>query len=411
MRLLNSWFCENSARFYSAGVERLRRVGRRLGETPLEIQPFRGYGVRDEAFLMGRVHRGMAGTDARETDGPLRRLIRMLPGLLQPGASGVTVAARFQGAERRVRSDRDGFFRIHLRPDRTPAADRQWHPMELSLESAAGVSASAAPVRGDVYVPPESARYVVISDVDDTVMETGVANKLMMFWRLFAETAHARVAFPGVSALYRAFHDGRTGDQLNPMLYVSRGPWTLYEALGLFFNLNRIPVGPILFLRDWGLRLGRPIPRRSSGHKLGLIRRMVTLYREFPFILIGDSGQRDPEIYARVVRDFPGRVAAIYIRDVGRGNGRAEAIARLAREVAKAGSVLVLAADSLAMGRHAAETGLIPEAALAEIRREGAAEMAEPIPASEREEKRTVIRGEEWASEARPKDIQARRPE
>ncbi|MFW6242195.1 MAG: phosphatase domain-containing protein, partial [Thermodesulfobacteriota bacterium] len=156
---------------------------------------------------------------------------------------------------------------------------------------------------------------------------------------------------------------------------------------------------------------GRPIPRRSSGHKLGLIRRMVTLYREFPFILIGDSGQRDPEIYARVVRDFPGRVAAIYIRDVGRGNGRAEAIARLAREVAKAGSVLVLAADSLAMGRHAAETGLIPEAALAEIRREGAAEMAEPIPASEREEKRTVIRGEEWASEARPKDIQARRPE
>jgi phosphatidate phosphatase APP1 len=396
---------------FSGLLDRFRRLRGRLAEPRLEIQPFRGYGSRGEVFLMGRVHRGPAAADAPETGGPVRRLIRMLPGLLQPGAAGAPVTARFHGAERRVRSDRHGFFQIHLRPGRPPSGDRQWHAVALHLESGA---AASAPVRGDVYVPPESARYVVISDIDDTVMKTGVANKLKMFWRLFAETAHARVAFPGVAALYRAFHGGRTGNQLNPLLYVSRGPWTLYEALGLFFNLHGIPVGPILFLRDWGLRLNRPIPRRSSGHKPALIRRMMTLYRELPFILVGDSGQRDPEIYARVVRDFPGRVRAIYIRDVGTGDGRSEAIARLAREVAEDGSVLVLAADSLAMGRHAAEAGLIPDAAPAEIRREGAAEMEADVPARERAEKRTEIRGGAGDSEERPAEvpveIQARRP-
>src|SRR3546814_6066391 len=60
----------------------------------------------------------------------------------------------------------------------------------------------------------------------------------------------------------------------------------------------------------------------AKDHKLALIRNMLELYDQFPFVLIGDSGQRDPEIYAQVVREHPGRVAAIYIRDVTRNPER-----------------------------------------------------------------------------------------
>src|SRR3546814_8140010 len=84
---------------------------------------------------------------------------------------------------------------------------------------------------------------------------------------------------------------------------------------------------------------------------------MLELYDQFPFVLIGDSGQRDPEIYAQVVREHPGRVAAIYIRDVTRNPERDRGIGILAREVAAGGSTLVVAADSLEMARHAAEHG------------------------------------------------------
>src|SRR3546814_10185473 len=86
---------------------------------------------------------------------------------------------------------------------------------------------------------------------------------------------------------------------------------------------------------------------------------MLELYDQFPFVLIGDSGQRDPEIYAQVVREHPGRVAAIYIRDVTRNPERDRGIGILAREVAAGGSTLVVAAASLEMARHAAEHGLI----------------------------------------------------
>ena len=166
------------------------------------------------------------------------------------------------------------------------------------------------------------------------------------------------------------------------MLYVSRGPWSIYEVLDEFFNLHRIPVGPLLFLREWGLSLQRPLPRRAEDHKQELIRRMLALYRDLPFVLIGDSGQHDPEVYAQTVHEHPGRVLAIYIRNVSREPDRPRAIEALAVEVVAAGSSLLLAADSLAMAEHATQHGLIAPEALAEVEgeKEVGQDEAEPGP-------------------------------
>ena len=137
-----------------------------------------------------------------------------------------------------------------------------------------------------------------------------------------------------------------------------------------FFKLHRIPVGPILFLREWGISLKRPFPRRAEDHKLVLIRDMLDLYRDLPFVLIGDSGQHDPEVYAQLVHEHPGRVVAVYIRNVSRSPDRIQAIEDLAKEVLAAGSMLLLAADSFSIAEHAAEHGLIAPEALVEVLRE-----------------------------------------
>jgi phosphatidate phosphatase APP1 len=224
----------------------------------------------------------------------------------------------------------------------------------------------------------------VISDIDDTIMETGVANKARMLWNLFVQGPRSRVAFPGMAALLQALHRGVSGTEVNPMLYVSRGPWSIYEILDEFFNVHAIPIGPILFLREWGLTLQSPLPRRAEDHKLELIRNMLRLYRNLPFVLIGDSGQRDPEIYAQIVCEHPGRVLAIYIRNVSRDPARRRAIEDLALEVVAAGSSLLLAADSLAMAKHAIDHRLIaPEARLAVLEERAIQEEPAPKPTLE----------------------------
>jgi phosphatidate phosphatase APP1 len=336
-----------------------RPVRATRAQGPVVLQPYRGYGSLDEVFLIGRAFRQPGGSSSDGLWGDLRDLMRRF---LRRSIADAPLVARFCGAEQRLRTDRDGYFRVHIKPRERPPADRRWHALELELIDPQGVKAT-----GELFVPPPACRFVVISDVDDTITETGVANKVLMLWRLFMQGADSRTAFPGVAALLRALHRGASGGELNPMLYVSRGPWSIYEVLDAFFNDHRIPIGPVLFLREWGLTWESPRPRRAKGHKLALIRNMLALYDDLPFILIGDSGQRDPEIYAQVVREHPGRVLAIYIRNVSRGPARRRAIEDLAVEVVEAGSSLLLAADSMAMARHAVERGLIAPRALADV--------------------------------------------
>lgn len=327
------------------------------------IHAYRGYGSRDEVFLIGRLLR-QSQAGASHKPGLLGDLIDFARWASRWGIAEAPVVARLGGTETRVLTDDDGYFRIELQPRDLRHEEGPWHAVELE---AAGVTAV-----GRVYVPPPTSRVVVVSDIDDTLVYTGVANRLKMFWNLFFKSAESRVAFPGAAALYRALYHGATGDQCNPMLYVSRGPWSIYEVLDAFFALHRIPVGPILFLREWGMTLQRPLPPSAKDHKLHLIRNMMALYDDRPFVLIGDSGQRDPEIYARIVREHPERVSAVYIRDVSRDAARNEAITTLADEVARQGSRLLLAADSFAMAEHAHEQGLIAAEALADVQAERA---------------------------------------
>ncbi|MGZ9092831.1 MAG: App1 family protein, partial [Rhodoplanes sp.] len=331
------------------------------GQGGIVVYPYRGYGSRHEAFLMGRVLQQPA-TRSTASGGSMRRdAIDLGRRILRRGVGGATLVARLGGVEQRVTTDRDGYFRVHLTGLHLPPSNVIWHSMDLEV-----LDPAPAPVvaHAEVFVPPDSARFVVISDIDDTLMYTGVANKIRMMYNLFMQDAHSRVAFPGVAAFYRALHDGRSGNELNPMLYVSRGPWSIYEVLVAFFRMHNIPVGPILFLREWGLTLQRPLPQRAKDHKRDLIRKMLSLYDDLPFVLIGDSGQHDPELYCDVVREHPGRVLAAYIRNVMRTPARQKEIEALAEEVVAAGSALLLAADTFAMAEHAASRGLIAEQAL-----------------------------------------------
>lgn len=313
---------------------------------------------------MGRVFRQLGGGAGLRRGTVTRDMVDFIRRAFRWGVGHAVLEARFRGSTKRVKADRNGYFRIRIAPAYPADSDRLWHSMDLKL---LWPSSSNSKTKGAVFVAPRTARFVVISDIDDTVMFTGVANKAMMMWRILFQTAPSRIAFPGVAAFYRALHRGASGEEMNPLLYVSRGPWAIYEVLAEFFNLHRIPVGPILFLREWGLTIQQPFPPPSRGHKLDLIRGMLDLYGKLPFILIGDSGQHDPEIYAQVVREHPGRVLATYIRNVSRDPNRRRAIDTLAREVVEAGSSLVLAADSFAMASHAADHGFIGIGDLPEV--------------------------------------------
>src|SRR5215211_6402923 len=135
-----------------------RPVRAAQGGSGAVLEPYRGYGSRSEIFLIGRVFR-QSQPDRRANDAILSQLRDIGRRLARRSISGAVVTARFGGTEERVTTDHDGYFRVHLRPRTEPSADCGWHTVDLILEQPQLVEA-----RGEVFIPPEHCRYVVISD-------------------------------------------------------------------------------------------------------------------------------------------------------------------------------------------------------------------------------------------------------
>ncbi|WP_371317405.1 App1 family protein [Halomonas sp. 18071143] len=345
------------------------------GRGGMMVHPYRGYGSQQEIFVMGRVFRQAALGRAIPRRGILRDTADVARRIFRRGLADAQVEIRVGENQLTLTTDRDGYFDAHLPITSTLPVDVSWHRADIVVR-ASGQPTVRTSV--EVYVPPPEADLLVISDIDDTVMFTGVAEKLKMLYRLFVRKPHRRTAFPGVASLYQALHRGQTEKAERPILYVSRGPWAIYEMLEAFFQLNRIPVGPILFLREWGISWRKPWPRRAEAHKRDLIDRMLALYQDMPCILIGDSGQHDPEVYTEVVKAYPERIKAIYIRRVDSDPKREEAIQRLREQLAHTQCELVLAADSVLMAEHAHGQGDISARGLQAVKRDVAAHHNDP---------------------------------
>jgi phosphatidate phosphatase APP1 len=332
---------------------------------PHIVLPYLGFGTAARLTVCGRVLEDEGFRPARSADRAWRNLVAMYKRFESDEVPGARVRARHGAAVAEAVADREGYFTVEL--DAAPG-EGGWREVELELIAPrAGATAT-----GKVLVPAASARFGVISDIDDTVVQSHVTAKLRMVVALALSNARTRKPFEGVAAFYRALQAGAGGEG-NPVFYVSKSPWNLYVPLIDFLQAQEIPLGPLL-LRDFGMHLARS----RGDHKARSIDRILETYPALPFVLIGDSGEHDPEIYAAVVRRWPGRVRAIYIRSVNREPARLAAIDRLIEEVRPTGCQLVLATDSEFAAAHAAGEGLISPAALRAIRREKAADQKRP---------------------------------
>jgi phosphatidate phosphatase APP1 len=283
---------------------------------------------------------------------------------------GARLKVSLIGEEHEVTTDKEGYFVLDLNPN-TPIINEQlWHPIPLQLLSAPLPFEEGLRVHAEVMIPPPDAEYGVISDIDDTIVKTSATDLLAMSRITFLNNARTRLPFAGVAEFYKALQLGRNGKRNNPFFYVSSSPWNLYDLLKDFLDLNTIPAGPLL-LRDFGLEPKVGTEGGHMGHKFKEIKQILDAYPHLPFVLVGDSGQEDPVIYQEVVKQFPNRILAIYIRDVQLPERKKIAVD--VSETLKEHKVeMVIVENTVEAAEHAAQNGLI---------------FTETIPAIEQEKK------------------------
>ena len=356
-----------------AAVDRVRHgTAARTDTRHARVVPYDGYGTPRLLTVLGRVLRNPPVGPSRAEATVWENLVDTYRRFETDEVPAARVRVAAGGSQREIVADEEGHLLCRLALDQPLPDDGLWHDVTYTLLSPVATEAPATMV-GRVLIPSATASFGVISDVDDTVVQTDVRQMARMARTIVFGNARTRLPFPGVAAFYRALAAGTAAGGPNPLFYVSSSPWNLYELLVEFLELQGIPHGPLL-LRDWGIQAHELLPTGHGSHKQAAIRRILESYPALPFVLVGDSGQEDPEIYASIVHDHPGRILAIYIRDVTRDPMRTSAIQRLATETEHARCPLVLAEDTVGAARHAAEQGWIAADALREIAGEAEAD-------------------------------------
>ena len=259
------------------------------------IIPYTGYGTRSWVRIMARL---LLRRAERRPEGA--QAVRGWRSFATLPVADEVVVVDVGDRQHEARTDRGGYIDVVVEANFEPG----WRSVRLRREG-------AAPVEAPVRVLAPDMRLGVVSDIDDTVMVTALPRPLLAAWNTFVLDEHARSPVPGMAVLYERLV---TAHPDAPVFYLSTGAWNVAPTLNRFLSRNLYPPGPLL-LTDWGPTTDRWF-RSGQAHKRATLERLATEFPDVRWLLIGDDGQHDQEIYGDFVASHPGNVAAVAIRQL-----------------------------------------------------------------------------------------------
>lgn len=286
---------------------------------PLQIIVFQSYGTNSHLYIRGRA----LEDESIDLEGkhPIKLLINAYKRFETDEIKHTTLLLKLpDNSIIETQTNDEGYFLIDQKFDdlKSMANEEGWLNVELSYKDFTNQRVIQLQNRfpGEMLIPESHSAFGVASDIDDTILHTGLVSTLK--WRVlyntFLKTAKNRVPLEGAAEFYHLLHRGKTGKQSNPIFYVSHSPWNMYRYLEFFLKKNNFPKGPIL-LRDFGNFLNRKKSSEKPQKQKEIINILKT-YSDLKLILIGDSGEHDADIYLEIAESYPDRILAIYLRSV-----------------------------------------------------------------------------------------------
>ncbi|MFT3799182.1 App1 family protein [Microbacterium sp.] len=331
------WFARLEYRFHAWRERRARARGQRAS-----VSAYPGYGGEDWVRVLGRV---LIVPPLPTRHGGAYAAVRGWRSFAAVPIGFAQVTVTIDGVSHEVVADRGGVIDTVLPACLAPG----WQPVTMSVEE-------SEPFETRVFIVGADVRFGVISDVDDTVMVTALPRPLVAAWNSFVLDEHARQPVPGMAVLLERLVRDHPGA---PVIYLSTGAWNVAPTLQRFLQRHLFPAGSLL-LTDWGPTHDRWF-RSGREHKQENLRR---LEREFPavtWVLIGDDGQHDDDLYTAFTSDFPDHVAAVAIRRLSSAEAVLAGGRTAVNDHSAAGVPWVTGDDGAALLARLAEVGVVGE--------------------------------------------------
>ncbi len=320
-----------------------------------KILAYKGYANHNEIIVNGCIIKDKGIKEPDKSDSILRNAIAMIKRFVDDYIGNMQVVANYNGKQKHTVSDENGDFTFEFAIPKHYSFSSLWENVELNLSDM-----DAPPTIADVMmVNEDKCRFGVISDIDDTLLISHSTNLLKKLYNLLIKNANTRLTVDGIVEFYQALHQNHNNELNNPFFYISSSEWNLYDLLSDFCRIHGLPKG-VFLLR----RLKHSIWKfwKSGGgdhyHKSVKIEFLLAFYPNLKFILVGDSGQKDPEIYYEIAKQYPERILSIYIRNVSSAKRKQE-IEKYITELSKRKVTMLLTDEIEDAYRHAVEHDFI----------------------------------------------------
>jgi phosphatidate phosphatase APP1 len=276
------------------------------------IKVYHGYGYLDQLIIYGHVLKFGPIPRRRYSRNVITNTLALLRLFMVKPYAKATVQIEWKGEVFTTETDTDGFFRFQWKNSET--FSHGW--LDVTVKMIDDKGDFLAEGRGFVYLPHVT-QYGFISDIDDTFLISHSSNLRKRLYVLFTENARSRKPFDGSVKHYQLLaKSNTTEDAPNPFFYVSSSEWNLYDYILEFTKVNELPAG--IYLLNVLKQFHQIFKTGQNNHqtKFSRIVRILEAYPKQRFILLGDSSQHDPYIYASLVEHFPRQIHAVYIRDI-----------------------------------------------------------------------------------------------
>jgi len=334
-----------------------------------QLIPYRGFGSQatKKVHVSGSLSEDKGLEKPKEKQSLFRNILSMLKRYSGDQIPGAHVSVEFGEDLHQLITGDTGQFSTTFPLSQNYSDDpTKWMEYRVRLVDQFEEEGKTYAVKGEILVPGNDADFGVISDIDDTIMVSHSTQMLRKLRLLLTHNSRTRKPFPGVEAFYRSLHAGENGRSANPFFYISSSEWNLYDLIDDFCSSNKFPKG-VYLLREIipGVMNLWTQGGRNHEHKYQKIMNVFETYPGMSFVLVGDNGQHDPEIYSRVAKKFPERIKAIYIRTISKRKD--QKMQEYISELEKINVQMVFTPDTINAAQHASTFGLIQKSTVEEI--------------------------------------------
>lgn len=265
----------------------------------LHLQPYLGYTTPDKIIIRGRALEADVDRASEDTPSMVDNLSAMVALSKTQKVAGEIVSL----GQTEARSNEQGYYEIVLKK-KNPRPG--WTKAVVKAERTGEIT------HHPVLITSPKAKFGVISDIDDTVLQTKAWSTRKTLWTSVTGSVGSRYVYPDATTLLKIMAGSMSGTK-NPVFYVSATPWNLHGFLDAVFMANGVVRGP-KFLNDISLNATKIEAEDHVDHKEDAVATVLDANPDLPFYLIGDSGQNDPAVYANIVQTYPGRIKGVFIR-------------------------------------------------------------------------------------------------